>query len=95
MADVLALEEDLSVLPAQQTQKDAPHIEFRNVSFSYTGKGAVLHNLSFSLNHGQTLGIIGPTGCGKTTIVNLLLRLYDPDAGEIRIDGQDIRAIAP
>lgn len=95
VADVLALEEDLSVLPAQQTQENAPHIEFRNVSFSYTGKGAVLHNLSFSLNHGQTLGIIGPTGCGKTTIVNLLLRLYDPDAGEIRIDGQDIRAIAP
>ena len=95
VADVLALEEDLSVLPAQQTQENAPHIEFRNVSFSYTGKGAVLHNLSFSLNHGQTLGIIGPTGCGKTTIVNLLLRLYDPDAGEIRIDGQDIRAITP
>lgn len=95
VADVLALEKDLSVLPAQQTQKDAPHIEFRNVSFSYTGKGSVLHNLSFALNHGQTLGIIGPTGCGKTTIVNLLLRLYDPDTGEIRIDGQDIRAIAP
>lgn len=95
VADVLALEEDLSVLPGQPAQKDAPHIEFRNVSFSYTGKGAVLHNLSFVLNHGQTLGIIGPTGCGKTTIVNLLLRLYDPDQGEIRIDGQDIRTIAP
>ena len=95
VADVLALEEDLSVLPGQPPQKDAPHIEFRNVSFSYTGKGSVLHNLSFALNHGQTLGIIGPTGCGKTTIVNLLLRLYDPDAGEIRIDGQDVRTIAP
>lgn len=95
VADVLALEEDLSVLPGQPPQEDAPHIEFRNVSFSYTGKGSVLHNLSFALNHGQTLGIIGPTGCGKTTIVNLLLRLYDPDAGEIRIDGQDVRTIAP
>ncbi len=95
VADVLELEEDLTVLPAQPPQADAPHIEFRNVSFSYTGKGAVLHDLSFSLDHGQTLGIIGPTGCGKTTIVNLLLRLYDPDEGEIRIDGQDIRTISP
>lgn len=95
VADVLELEADLTVLPAQPPRADAPHIEFRNVSFSYTGKGAVLHDLSFSLNHGQTLGIIGPTGCGKTTIVNLLLRLYDPDEGEIRIDGQDIRTISP
>lgn len=95
VADVLELEADLTVLPAQPPEAEAPHIEFRNVSFSYTGKGAVLHDLSFSLNHGQTLGIIGPTGCGKTTIVNLLLRLYDPDEGEIRIDGQDIRTISP
>ena len=95
VADVLELEADLTVLPAPPPRADAPHIEFRNVSFSYTGKGAVLHDLSFSLNHGQTLGIIGPTGCGKTTIVNLLLRLYDPDEGEIRIDGQDIRTISP
>lgn len=95
VADVLELEADLTVPPAQPPQADAPHIEFRNVSFSYTGKGAVLHDLSFSLNHGQTLGIIGPTGCGKTTIINLLLRLYDPDEGEIRIDGQDVRTISP
>lgn len=95
VADVLELEADLTVLPAQPPRADAPHIEFRNVSFSYTGKGAVLHDLSFSLNHGQTLGIIGPTGCGKTTIINLLLRLYDPDEGEIRIDGQDVRTISP
>ena len=52
-----------------------------------------MENLSFKLEHGQTLGILGATGSGKSTIVNLLLRLYDPDEGQIFIDGQDIRTI--
>ena len=70
-----------------------PHIEFRNVSFSYTGVGKNLDNLSFSLERGQTLGILGPTGSGKSTVLNLLLRLYDVDEGQVLIDGQDIRTI--
>ena len=93
VADVLDMPEDLQILPADEAEKNAPHIEFRNVQFSYTGIGKNIDGLSFSLERGQTLGILGPTGSGKTTIINLLLRLYDPDAGQIHIDGQDIRRI--
>ena len=94
VADVLALPEDMAVLPPEEEpDSPAPHIEFRDVCFSYTGIGKNIDGLSFSLEHGQTLGILGPTGCGKSTIVSLLLRLYDPDSGCVRIDGQDIRTI--
>ena len=94
VANVLAEPEDLTVLPAEEEQvENLPHIEFRNVSFSYTGIGKNLDNLSFRLERGQTLGILGATGSGKSTIVNLLLRLYDPDEGQILIDGRDIRTI--
>jgi ATP-binding cassette subfamily B protein len=65
------------------------------VSFSYTGVGKNIDNLSFRLEHGQTLGILGPTGSGKSTIINLLLRLYDPDEGQILIDGQDLKTMSP
>ena len=93
VADVLDLPEDLIVLPAEAPEDHAPHIEFRDVHFSYTGIGKNIDGLSFHLQQGQTLGILGPTGSGKTTIINLLLRLYDPDSGQILIDGQDIRQI--
>ena len=93
IADVLELEEDLQVQPATEQEQDAPHIEFRNVNFSYTGVDKDLENISFKLGHGQTLGILGPTGSGKSTLINLLLRLYDTDSGTVLIDGQDIRTI--
>ena len=94
VAEVLALPEDLTVLPAELTEEEKPaHIEFKNVSFSYTGVGNNIEDLSFRLEHGQTLGILGPTGSGKSTILNLLLRLYDADSGEVLIDGQNIRTI--
>lgn len=95
VADVLELPEDMTVLPATEEEPagNAPHIEFRDVSFSYTGIGKNIDSLSFTLQHGQTLGILGPTGCGKSTLVSLLLRLYDPDSGSIFIDGRDIRTI--
>ncbi len=92
VADVLEMPGDLPVAPAAQPpEADAPYIEFRDVSFSYTGVGQNLSHLSFRLAHGQVLGILGPTGCGKSTIVNLLMRLYDPDDGQVLIDGQDVR----
>lgn len=94
VAQVLSMPEDLMVQPQQTVQANAPHIEFRDVSFSYTGTGMNLSHLSFRLEHGQTLGIIGPTGSGKSTILKLLLRLYDTNCGQIFIDGQDIRTIA-
>lgn len=93
IGQVLAEPEDLSVLAPQEPDPDAPHIEFRNVTFSYTGVGANLENLSFRLEHGQTLGILGSTGSGKSTVLNLLLRLYDPDQGQVLIDGVDVRSI--
>ena len=93
VSQVLATPQDLLVLPEEKPEEAAAHIEFRNVTFSYTGVGTNIDNLSFRLEHGQTLGILGPTGSGKSTILNLLLRLYDPDEGQILIDGQDVRAI--
>ena len=94
VAEVLELPEDLQVaLPEEVPQENAPHIEFQNVSFSYTGVGKNIDALSFRLEHGQTLGILGATGSGKSTVLNLLMRLYDPDEGKIYIDGRDIRTI--
>ena len=93
VSQVLATPQDLLVLPEEAPEEAAAHIEFRNVTFSYTGVGTNIDNLSFRLEHGQTLGILGPTGSGKSTILNLLLRLYDPDEGQVLIDGQDVRAI--
>lgn len=93
VASVLELPEDMAVEEEQETKEHAPHIEFRNVSFSYTGVGKNLDGLSFQLQHGQTLGILGGTGSGKSTILNLLMRLYDVDEGQILIDGKDIKTI--
>ncbi|MFP7298468.1 ABC transporter ATP-binding protein [Neobacillus niacini] len=69
-------------------------VEFRNVNFSYSKNGNyVLHNLSFKANAGQTIGVIGSTGSGKSTLVKLIPRLYDPDSGAILIDGVNIKEL--
>ena len=93
VADVLQTEDDMLIMEATEAEENAAHIEFRNVSFSYTGIGVNTANLSFRLERGQTLGILGPTGSGKSTILNLLMRLYDADEGQVLIDGKDIRSI--
>lgn len=93
VADVLATPEDMLVQPLQTKEKDAAHIEFRDVSFSYSGSGSNLEHVSFRLEHGQTLGILGATGSGKSTLLNLIMRLYDPDSGTVLIDGHDVRTI--
>ena len=95
IADVLDLEEDMTLTEALEIEKEEKpaHIEFKNVAFSYTGVGKNLDNLSFRLEHGQTMGILGGTGSGKTTILNLLMRMYDVDEGQVLIDGEDIRSI--
>lgn len=69
----------------------AAHIAFDHVSFSYNKVQNNLEDIHFSLKQGETLGIIGATGSGKSTLVNLLLRLYEADAGKIRMNGSDIR----
>ncbi len=68
-------------------------IEFENVSFSYNGIKNNVENISFALKKGQTLGIIGPTGAGKTTLIALLMRQYDVTSGAVRIDGRDVRSM--
>jgi len=69
------------------------NIEFKNICFSYTEGKQVLNNLNLSVKPGQKIAIVGATGSGKTTIVNLLTRFYDQDSGEILLDGVDIRDI--
>ena len=76
-------------------QESEYHVEFSHVGFSYNKKQDNLTDISFALRRGETLGIIGPTGSGKSTIVSLLLRFYDPDSGEIRISGERLDGIAP
>lgn len=76
----------------QKELNSAPSvIEFRNVSFSYDNEKEVLHNISFKANHGETIAIVGNSGGGKSTIVNLLPRFYDVTKGNILFDGIDIR----
>ena len=95
ISSVLELPEDMAVQPqTEEVCAEAPaHIEFKNVNFSYTGVGKTLTDISFRLERGQTLGILGGTGSGKSTVLNLLMRLYDADSGEILLDGRDIKTI--
>ena len=96
IAEVLDVKADLNVLPQEDIIEDTGnHIEFDHVSFSYsnTSEKQVLNDISFSLKKGETLGIIGSTGSGKTTLINLLMRFYDTSTGMIRIHGRDIKTI--
>jgi ATP-binding cassette subfamily B protein len=69
------------------------HVEFKNVSFSYDGTRRVLNNVCFDAHPGQSIAIVGPTGAGKTTIVNLLSRFYNIEEGQVLVDGQDIMKV--
>ena len=66
-------------------------IEFKHVSFSYDGKNEILHDISFTVNPGETLGIVGHTGSGKSSIINVMMRFYEFYKGEVLIDGVDIK----
>lgn len=103
IAEVLAAPDEQRVLrPGEALQPSgAGFLRFENVDFSYGKTGAgfaggerekALDHISFSLNRGESLGVIGPTGCGKTTIINLLMRFYDADAGGVFVDGRDVRS---
>jgi ATP-binding cassette subfamily B protein len=82
--------------PARPTPLPSPargHLEFDHVWFAYNGEEWVLKDVSFEVKPGERLGIVGATGSGKTTLINLLLRFYDVQRGRIRIDGVDIREL--
>jgi len=70
-------------------------LEFNNVTFGYDSANPVIHNLSLKVNPGETIAIVGATGSGKSTLVNLLERMYDPDQGSILLEGHDLRELDP
>ena len=86
-------EEELSeeVISPRKLEKVEGHVEFRNVHFSYVPGREVIHGFSAEIKPGQKIAIVGPTGAGKTTMVNLLMRFYDTDSGDILIDGVSIK----
>ena len=69
------------------------NVAFKNLSFSYTAEKELIKNLNFEVKSGQRIAIVGPTGCGKTTLINLLMRFYEPDSGNIDVDGKNISEI--
>ncbi len=93
--EVLLSGEDISCYEKKDypDKKSDAHIEFCNVTFSYKGKRKNLKDINFKLKKGDSLGIIGATGSGKSTVIKLLLRFYDTDDGAIYINGEDIRTI--
>lgn len=92
IAEILDTECDLALLDIPKEESEF-YIEFRDVTFSYNKTRPVLSHISFALKKGETLGIIGGTGSGKSTVMALLLRFYDADSGKILIEGRDIRSI--
>lgn len=93
IAEILAMPEDLKTLPAAEEKNGDIHLAFEDVTFSYNKRVPAIEHISFALRHGESLGLIGPTGSGKTTIAALCMRLYDTDEGCIRIDGKDVRTL--
>lgn len=79
---------DAIILPAAEG-----NISLKDVCFSYNPKEALIGNLNLDVKSGQRIAIVGPTGCGKSTLINLLMRFYDVDSGSISVDGFDIRGI--
>ena len=92
IALVMEKEDELTVCEDDGKGDPSYHVSFEQVSFSYLGKRKDLRDISFSLKKGETLGIIGATGSGKSTILRLLMRFYDADSGRIRIRGKDVRS---
>jgi ATP-binding cassette subfamily B protein len=102
-ASMAAVRKIYTVLDTDPELVDAPEaaplppvdgrIEFTGVTFSYDKERDVIHDLSVSIPAGSTTALVGPTGAGKSTIIKLLARFYDPDAGSVTIDGHDLRMV--
>lgn len=80
---------------AQDIQIKEGHIAFKNVSFSYDGKRQILDNISFEVKKGETIAFVGPTGSGKSSIINVFMRFYDYQSGQVLIDGIPIQHYPP
>nr|WP_241992669.1 ABC transporter ATP-binding protein [Cryobacterium lactosi] len=101
---VASAERTFELLDADEQQPDAPtaqlpertdgHVEFERVSFAYSADKPLIEDLSFSAEPGHTVAIVGPTGAGKTTLVNLVMRFYELTGGRILLDGVDITALS-
>jgi len=92
IAEIIDTPEDLLIEDISPIETEN-HIVFDNVTFSYHKNQANLTKIDFAIKPGETLGIIGPTGSGKSSIIKLLLRFYDVDQGAVRINGRDVRSI--
>ena len=92
ISEVITTKNELEAIPDDGLGSKEFHIEFENVSFSYLHKKDNLKNISFAIKKGESLGIIGATGSGKSTIIKLLMRFYDANSGIIRINGRDTTA---
>jgi ATP-binding cassette subfamily B protein len=87
-------EEDAETATRHLPAKTDGHVEFRDVSFSYTEDKPLIENLSFTAEPGHTVAIVGPTGAGKTTLVNLVMRFYELNSGSITLDGVDVTQLS-
>ena len=87
------LDEQDEIAECENPKNPTPHgeVTLDNVSFRYVPERPLISDLSLNVSPGQRIAIVGPTGCGKTTLINLLMRFYDVDGGSIRVDGTDIR----
>ena len=92
--EVLQTQPDLGIVPSPP-EETPYHIEFDHVTFSYNKNEPTVEDISFALKPGETLGIIGATGCGKSTIMALLMRLYDVDSGKAAISGSRVNSLPP
>lgn len=89
--EILDIKPDIkSIDDAIQMPKIKGDVQFKNVTFSYDDDVPVLNNISFKIKSGETVALVGPTGAGKTTIINLISRFYDSDSGEVLIDGKNV-----